>query len=77
MEGPSGTGWVEFGAITSASGKNVSKALEKYWLFSKPSIKVLASINSDQATHSIMACATIFSASNLIGPKQGWFKPKV
>ena len=32
----SGTGWVEFGAITSASGKNVSQAVEKYWLFSKP-----------------------------------------
>ena len=32
----SGTGWVEFGAITSASGKNVSKAVETHWLFSKP-----------------------------------------
>ena len=32
----SGTGWVEFGAIASASGKNVSKAVEKYWLFIKP-----------------------------------------
>ena len=32
----SGTGCVEFGAIASASGKDVNKAVEKYWLFSKP-----------------------------------------
>ena len=32
----SGTGWVEFSAIANTSGKNASKAVERYWLFSMP-----------------------------------------